>query len=536
MKFKFKKYHYFTFAYFLYGCISLLFIYRSKFTIGNTLFFSLIDDEMISMRYAYNLAHGYGLGWNQYGEKVEGITNLLWTVYMAFFHMLPIPLALTSLFIQLSCVIFLIVNLYYTKKLADLVFEKNFFISIVSVLLLVFYIHLLKWGIYGTEVTILTLLTTTGLYYTCLAIKQKKINLLFFFVLGAGTLIRLDFFVIIFVISVFLFIHFKERTTLYKGYAIVGFFLLSQVLWRMYYYGFPVPNTYYLKMTGYPIYLRITNGIYVTIQFITEMHWPLFFIPLFSFIKKNKYLPLLLSAFLAQLLYNIYIGGDMGDHVEVGSTRFIAVVMPIFFITFSAGIWFIKEAVMQTFPTIHAKVISLTVSVFLVCSVVSFNVVLNENTYGNFFAHREIGIVPGNKFNIERALLIDGITTPDARIAVHWAGTTPYFSRREYIDLFGKSDKIIAHEDVNVSLMPNDASKFIFFNPGHTKWNYAYSVLHLRPDITDFSPDTNMYKLVNFDEHKLYLLKNSKNIKWEKIKELQKKGNIFHDSSIVSSL
>ncbi len=33
---------------------------------------------MILMRYAYNLAHGNGLVWNP-GERVEGITNPLWT-------------------------------------------------------------------------------------------------------------------------------------------------------------------------------------------------------------------------------------------------------------------------------------------------------------------------------------------------------------------------------------------------------------------------------------------------------------------------
>jgi len=40
------------------------------------------DDAFISFRYAAHLAHGQGLVWNP-GERVEGITNLLWTLLLA---------------------------------------------------------------------------------------------------------------------------------------------------------------------------------------------------------------------------------------------------------------------------------------------------------------------------------------------------------------------------------------------------------------------------------------------------------------------
>ena len=46
--------------------------------------FYIIDDAYISFRHAYNFAHGYGLVFNQ-GERVEGITNLLWTLIISFF-------------------------------------------------------------------------------------------------------------------------------------------------------------------------------------------------------------------------------------------------------------------------------------------------------------------------------------------------------------------------------------------------------------------------------------------------------------------
>jgi len=60
-----------------------LIIYRSSFIgIDGRRYFSLFDDAMVSMRYAWNLSHGLGLVWNP-GERVEGYTNLLMTLLMA---------------------------------------------------------------------------------------------------------------------------------------------------------------------------------------------------------------------------------------------------------------------------------------------------------------------------------------------------------------------------------------------------------------------------------------------------------------------
>jgi hypothetical protein len=47
-----------------------LFIYESSFVgIDGKRYFCLFDDAMISMRYAWNLSHGFGLVWNP-GEYV----------------------------------------------------------------------------------------------------------------------------------------------------------------------------------------------------------------------------------------------------------------------------------------------------------------------------------------------------------------------------------------------------------------------------------------------------------------------------------
>src|SRR5829696_2352939 len=47
---------------------------------------SLFDDAMISMSYARTLVSGHGLVWFPGAARVEGITNLGWTLVMSGVH------------------------------------------------------------------------------------------------------------------------------------------------------------------------------------------------------------------------------------------------------------------------------------------------------------------------------------------------------------------------------------------------------------------------------------------------------------------
>lgn len=62
---------------------------------------------------------------------------------------------------------------------------------------------------------------------------------------------------------------------------------------------------------------------------------------------------------------------------------------------------------------------------------------------------------------------------PDARLAVTWAGIIPYLHGGRCIDILGKCDRRIAHSAPH-------AGETV---PGHTKWDYEYSIIAQRPDI-----------------------------------------------------
>ncbi|MBN1293371.1 MAG: hypothetical protein JXB48_16140, partial [Candidatus Latescibacteria bacterium] len=71
-------------------------------------------------------------------------------------------------------------------------------------------------------------------------------------------------------------------------------------------------------------------------------------------------------------------------------------------------------------------------------------------------------------------------TTPDAKIAVTWAGAIPYFSGRYVVDILGKTDKVIAHMEMRKPKA--DDNKWTFFLPGHLKYDYRHSIGELKPD------------------------------------------------------
>ena len=76
-------------------------------------------DGTFDLRYARNLAEGQGLVWNPGGPRVEGFTNPLWVGYMAIFHVLGVDETLTSLCIQISGAVFMLLTLLVGWRLAS---------------------------------------------------------------------------------------------------------------------------------------------------------------------------------------------------------------------------------------------------------------------------------------------------------------------------------------------------------------------------------------------------------------------------------
>src|SRR3972149_11082877 len=128
------------------------YIESTAFVIDGEQYYVLFDDAMISMRYAYNLAHGLGPVWNA-GERVEGFTNPLWVGFMALVHLLPIPLSKTSLVIQVTGAILLGATLYFVRLIVER-FTDDLLTMLGAGGLTAFYQPLHSWDLLGMEVSL----------------------------------------------------------------------------------------------------------------------------------------------------------------------------------------------------------------------------------------------------------------------------------------------------------------------------------------------------------------------------------------------
>ena len=520
----------FTLIMLAYSIYAGLFIYRTSYAIDGERYFVLFDDAMVSMRYARNLANGYGLVWNPGGERVEGYTNPLWVLYMSVFHLFPIALSKTSLLIQVSGALFLMVNLLVVKKIADFISDGSALVSTSAVLLTAFYLPLNNWGLQGMEVSVLALIVSVSIWKALQCIKLNRFSMGLYFLLGVSTLVRIDMIVPFLAILIYLVIvDPKNRGRhLLWGLGALGSFILLQTLFRVWYYGDILPNTYYLKMTGYPFLLRLARGAWVLLEFIWRMGWLVFLIP-FSILlfRRDKFVFLLLGVFLAQVTYSVYVGGDAWESWG-GSNRYISIVMPVFFILFCYGL--VNNGLLLMSPT--AKYAKYGMVALVLLSLINFNAITGPEAWQEWLLITPAMDVARHEKVVKKALLLPKITNTRARVAVVWAGALPYFSDRYALDLLGKSDRTIAHEDMRTPPADpsNPLSTITAFFPGHLKWDYSYSIGQLKPDIVaqlwesreEAEPYLdNDYQEVVLQGSTFYLLKGSDNIIWDKVKELQ---------------
>jgi arabinofuranosyltransferase len=122
--------------------------------------FCLFDDAMITLRYAWNLAHGSGLVWNP-GERVEGTTSFLSAIYMSL-GAIFLDKSETALFVQVSGIALVLGVALLSHDLGRLLDMKGHF-GLITVAAVLAYYPLSYWSLMGMETGLLTALSTTAL-------------------------------------------------------------------------------------------------------------------------------------------------------------------------------------------------------------------------------------------------------------------------------------------------------------------------------------------------------------------------------------
>jgi arabinofuranosyltransferase len=518
----------------VYAVYAGLFIYRTSFTVGGTRYFTLFDDAMISMTYARNLAHGHGLVWNPGGERVQGYTNLLWTLYMGLLHLVPVAKSKMSLLVQVSSAVLLMVNLFVVRKLAGAVSGGSRFVSLGAVTLTAFYLPLNSWSLQGMEVGLLTLLVSLALWRALEALHDQVFSAWPYVMLAVAVLVRLDMAVLFLTILGFMVSADPRARSkhLAVGLGLLGSALAVQLVFSRVYYGDFLPNTYYQKLVGYPFGWRVAKGLYAALVFIWRMNWVFFVVPVGLVLSRRRKSELLLAAgFLAQLAYSIYVGGDAWESWG-GANRYVCIVMPAFFILFFAGARalggsvkaYADRCLTRAQPGSVDKRLARAGVVLVFLSLANLNAIYGPAALTEMTLFKRTLHVEDNQKMVERALVIDRVTTGRATVAVVWDGAIPYFAERPAVSILGKNDRRIAHERMRTA---SGAKQIAAFYPGHLKWDYAYSIGTLKPDVVVHlwqDPESARpylegdYVQVKIDGFTLYLRSGSPNILWPKVK------------------
>ncbi len=487
----------------------LVFILRTAFRIQGILYFTLVDDAMVSMRYAHHLAQGFGAVWNVGDKPVEGFTNPGWMFFMAFLHLFAIPASKISLGIMIASAIALLANAYVVNRICDVLQPGSKYAPLIAAGITAFYFPMVFWSLRGMEVGVLSLLIDLGALIAIrfMGERRQQSIILLSLVLFAALLVRMDALLQILIISFYLISTSKfNLREIALPLLIIGLTSVA-ILWvQRVYFGDFLPNTYYQKVVGASTGERIKNGLLVFNQYASRDILVLALVAFAGVLlykdMRNTDTLLLAGLFLVQCSYSIWVGGDYAEVEVDAANRFITLGMPPLIILFSLVVdRILADLIAARRPTIQSKPgIRTAISIGVALSAL---LVISGQPWINW----AIDNAPLLKADIRRVklgLALAEYTAPQATIAVHAAGQIPYYSERRTIDLLGLNDPVIAKGPVTGP-----------FYPGHDKWNYDYSIMQLKPDLIadnwiklgDFMKDKSEYQQL---DNGIYIRKDSK--------------------------
>jgi len=504
----------------LFASYAITFIWRTSFVVDHKRYFVLFDDGMISMRYAWNLAHGVGLVWNA-GERVEGFTNPLWVLVMSVTTLVFDKIA-ACLAIQILGAVLLALGawmfslafeqlaLNHARKKAVPAPPNLAVWRLFAFLLCLAPYPILYWSLIGMEVSLLIALLGT-LFYSVgrsegapssrLATLAGGVAALCYFTRPDGIILALPPLLVLAGRS-------KANIGLQcRLFAPLVAIIVGVAAVRYAYYGEFAPNTYVLKVAGMPVEVKLGNGL----AFITPF-WhsalALYAIALVAtIILRSAEVVALFAVPLALLGYQISVGGDPWPY-----WRMLAPGVPCLVVLGMLSLSWHRPARFKVGRYLTGPVAVLATSWGVTR--------LNEPFAGEYWSGSPYQ-VNYNEINVRRALVLDRLLDKDAKIAVLFAGTVPYFTGRYGIDLLGKCDRHVAR-------LPPDLSGHVSWHgmssvPGHNKYDLEYSLVTLRPDYVEVSSWGNQtltaeeraqFQDVTIDGIGLTLRKGSPHVNW----------------------
>lgn len=421
---------------FLYICH----LFTASLLIDGVRWFWLDDDQMISMRYARNLATGYGLVWNP-GELVEGYTNFGWVMIMAAIHLLPLPDQLMPVAMKFVSAAFCLTAVFIAARLVQRLEPRGLAYTLPAVLILILSCtDVMFWAVSGFETILVTALHLAVVYF---AISGCRLDAKLLVPLALIPIIRSDGLHIWLgdAILVFWLAQNRRQAAAFLLASLAPF--VAHLVFRFAYYGELMPNTYYLKVVGLDD--RWSRG-FEYVRGFCERYSVVLILAIAtaaSLWRSDVRTRSFVTSLVPPMLYATYVGGD-----AFNPYRLFAHVMPELFVWAAIG----AVCLVKT-PLARAAWISVPIVVIALPRLANpFTSIVPVGDNGR----------PYDSVIVAAQLLKNA--APNATVAVIPAGIVPYFTHLKAVDLLGKTDAHIAR------LPPREGALV-----GHGKIDPAYS-------------------------------------------------------------
>lgn len=406
------------------------------------------DDAYISYRYARSLAAGHGLTFNP-GERVEGYSNLLYVLVLAPVFLFARDTAVLPAAVALNGACAIAALVVFHRRLEA---RHGAHPAAWGALLFAAWPTLWLWNASGME-TALVLLLQVALWAEVTRDGPRRRAGPLVLVLVLLVLARADGFVSAGLGVVYLVMR-GDAGRARAGALAVAATMAALVAFRLAYYGFPLPNTYYAKVSG-PLASRIGDAIGQLADLALHAGMLPYLVILtaaavIAFRRRHGafFEPLFATAWLG---FWIYVGGD------VFGERFLLVLVPL------------GAAVVARWLGEGRRLRAATAIVSAL--VFQLAPLLDDRRF------RYAGVKYDRWIELGRLL-----ARPEHRgktIAVDAAGKIPYYSHLMAIDMLGLTDAHIGHRPA------------AHFSVGHSKHDAAY-VLGRRPDLMATWIDENL--------------------------------------------
>ncbi len=437
--------------------------------VGHALVFDFVnDDAFISFRYADNLVRHGELVFNP-GERVEGYTNFLWTMLMAGVLALGLPIVPLAKWLGIAFALgtFALIARFTARHVG----QPSAWDALAPALLAAAPAYAC-WSTGGLETQMFTFFATlgwtaflaerqaadregerpgevpffpkSGIWFGISAMARPE-GMLFFGLTGLHRL--LEMLLVDRTIK-------PTRSDWKWGFGFAGAFV-PYFAWRFWYYGWPFPNTYYVK-TGAKNFWA-PGARYVGDWALKHL---IVLVPVFGLMRRGlpgrrerRLITLGLLYIVAIALHVMRVGGDfMALH------RFMVPIMPVCAVLVALGVRRTVERLLDRgtapwIPIVAGVVIAAGMAVGIQ------RIDSKALEVGSDRGVDSIGWL--SMFHHQTAAIgkhLAKTADPDASIAVTAAGIIPFYSRLYTLDVLGLNDEWIAH---NVEARGN--------RPGHTK-------------------------------------------------------------------